>query len=426
MQQLESIVPGGACGFRTHRQATPVADFEAGTLMTTDHSAAHFSVSPSRTTLDLVRPAILVAVSLQYAYLFAFNHAPGSVRTVFAGTLFAIHVVLAALSLGQRPHTWQTAILLSIPMMIGSWLVTHGINTHSKEFDTVEAFRVTATYVMPLWLLAFPAVMPHRLLMVLAVGGTVIGGILALSGAPTVVSGTTRLASITGGIERIHQSAMFVVIQLVLVYEYYRASMLSGRVAWPTIFLALVILIGYAGRNEAVFLAAYLAALGYFRFRSIAAVRSSPPILLVLFIIASAVALSFGHDVQSWGSGRIGVWQHRLGLIWDRDLLTFLFGGGLGADRIWTPQWWYFDDASAHNDFLHIVIESGLLGLVGTLVFLAGLYMRLAGSSKSIVIAMAISSFFSNAYFQSPLLAMNLFILMAVASYCWHVRYAQG
>jgi hypothetical protein len=138
------------------------------------------------------------------------------------------------------------------------------------------------------------------------------------------------------------------------------------------------------------------------------------------------MALSFGHDVRDWGSGRIGVWQYRLGLIWDRDLLTFLFGGGLGADLIWNPQWWYFDESSAHNDFLHIMMETGLLGLIATLVFLTGLLMRLPGSSKSIVIAMCLSSFFGNGHLQSPLLAMNLFILTAVAFYRWHVRYARG
>jgi hypothetical protein len=145
-----------------------------------------------------------------------------------------------------------------------------------------------------------------------------------------------------------------------------------------------------------------------------------------LFVIASAVALNFGDNVQSWGSGRIGVWQHRLGLIWGRELLTFMFGRGLHADWIWNPQWWFMEEATAHNDFLHIMMEAGLLGLIATIVFVAGLLTRLPGSSKSIVIAVVVSSFFSNGHFQSPLLAMNLFIAMAAALYCWHLRYEQG
>ena len=91
---------------------------------------------------------------------------------------------------------------------------------------------------MPLWLLAFPEIMPHRLVMALAVGSTVIGGVMALAGPPVYVSGTPRLASITGGITQMHLSAKFIALQLVLVHEYYRAGMLSRLFAWPTMLVA--------------------------------------------------------------------------------------------------------------------------------------------------------------------------------------------
>jgi hypothetical protein len=398
--------------------------------MTTAYPTARFSVPLQRSNLDFVRLAVVVAVSLQYAYVFAYNHAPELVRTAFAGALLAIHVALAVLSLAQRPQTWQTAILLSIAMTIASWLVTHGINTAGGQFDIVEALRVLSLYVMPLWLLAFPSVMPHRLVIALAVTSTLIGGIVGLSGQPMYPSyeaGRGILASFTGGITQRHPSPMFIALQLMLVHEYYRASMVSRLIAWPTILFALLILIGYRARNEMLLVGAYFATLGYFRFRGVPAIRWSPPILLALFVIASAVALSFGHDVQEWGSGRIGVWQYRLGLLWHRDLLTFLFGGGLGADLIWSgPVWYWLGDQPAHNDYLHIMMEAGLLGLVATLAFLAGLFMRLPGSSKSILVALVLSSFFSNGLLQSRLLAMNFFILAAAAFYGWHVRYAQG
>ena len=266
----------------------------------------------------------------------------------------------------------------------------------------------------------------------LAVTSTLVGGIVGLSAPPMYPSyygsGRGILASFTGGITQRHPSPMFIALQLVLVHEYYRAGMVSRLIAWPTILYSfLLILVGYSGRTEMMFLGAYFASLAYFRFRAVPAVRWSPAIVLVLIVIASAVALSIGHHVQDWGSGRIGVWQYRLGLIWHRDLLTFLFGGGLGADSIWSgPQWYFMGEMHAHNDYLHIMMETGLLGLVAALAFLAGLFMRLPGSSKSILVALVVSSFFSNGLLQSPLLAMNFFILAAAAFHCWHVRYAQG
>ena len=240
-------------------------------------------------------------------YLFAFNYAPESVRTTFA---------LAVLSLSQRPQIWQTAILLSIAMTIGCWLVTHGMNSDSKQFDTAEALRSLAIYVMPLWLLAFPEVIPHRFVIVLAVGGTVVGGILALSGPPVYAGGTPRLASITGGITQYNG-----VRGHLFWCRVYRARCFLG----PTILLALLILLGYGGRRAMVLVGTYFATLGYFRFRGVQAVRWCPPILVVLFAIASAVALTYGHDAHSWGSGRIGVWQYRL----------CLRSGVLGSARVW-------------------------------------------------------------------------------------------
>jgi hypothetical protein len=147
-----------------------------------------------------------------------------------------------------------------------------------------------------------------------------------------------------------------------------------------------------------------------------------------LFVIAFAFAWSVVPDIQSWGSGRIGTWQYRLGLIWSRDLLAFLFGGGMRSDWIWSPQWWFFFEfvQNAHNDYLHIMMESGLVGLIAALVFLAALLMRLPGDSKSTVIALAVTSFFANTYFQSPLIAMNLLLPAPVAFYFWHLRHAQG
>jgi hypothetical protein len=399
--------------------------------MTTAHKSVRVGVPLRRGNVDVIALAAVAAVLLQYTYVLAYNHAPESVRTAFAGALLAIHVALAAFSLGQRPQTWQTAILLSIAMTIASWLVTHGINTGSKEFQIADSLRVFSLYVMPLWLLAFPRVIPHRLLIALAVGSTLIGAIVGISHPPMYPSyegGRGILASFTGGVTQRHPNPMFIALQLVMVHEYYRAGIVSRLVAWPMILFCFVLIaVGYQGRNEMVFVGAYFATLGYYRYRAVPAIRWSPPILLVLFVITFAAALSVGHDVQDWGSGRIGVWQYRLGLIWHRDLLTFLFGGGLGSDFIWSgPVWKFMGNMPAHNDYLHIMMENGSLGLVAAFVFLAGLFMRLPGSSKSVLVGLVVSSFFSNGLLQSTLLAMNFFILAAVAFYIWHVRYAQG
>lgn len=375
--------------------------------------------------LDLITPTAMIAVPLQYAYIFLFNHAPEAVRMGMAVALLLIHVALAASALSRRVDIWQTAILAAVAIMIFCWMVAHGANSKSAPFDVINAVRDLSILVMPLWLLTFPERLPHRMILVLAIASILLGGILALLGPAVLVSGTPRLASITGGSLQMHASAMFIALQVILLTEYYRGRQLFGALYWPLTAFAIAVLIGYGGRNEFVILAAYFGALAYFRFSHVPVVRWSPPVVIILALLFAALALSFGHNTQEWGSGRIGVWENRLELIWNRNVLTFLFGGGLNADQIWNPQWWWMDEVNAHNDFLHFTMIAGIFGLLAILLFLAGLLNRLPGSSKSVIIVLILSSFFSNGFLQSPLLAFNLFIVVAVALHQWQLRAAQ-
>ncbi|MEZ5865782.1 MAG: hypothetical protein R3D25_17570 [Geminicoccaceae bacterium] len=61
-------------------------------------------------------------------------------------------------------------------------------------------------------------------------------------------------------------------------------------------------------------------------------------------------------------------------LIWNRDIVPFLFGGGVNADFIWTPEWSFADEGmSAHNDYLHIIMDHGIVGLIAIATMIAGL-----------------------------------------------------
>jgi len=393
--------------------------------MTTGVFRAGVGPAVGQRELDLVTPVAAAAVALQYIYIFIFNHAPEGLRTAIAVLLLLVHATLAAFALTRRFDAWQTAILSAIFLMVTCWLIAHGANAKSTEFSIVFAVRDLSILVMPLWLLTFPERLPHRMLLMLAIGSTLAGGLIALLGPPVFVSGTPRLASITGGIVQMHASAMFMSLQLILLTEYYRGRQLFGAIYWPLCLFTIAVLIGYGGRNEFVILASYFGALVYYRYSYMPVVRWSPPIAFILALIIAALALSFGHNVDEWGSGRIGVWHNRLELIWGRNVLTFLFGGGLSADLIWNPQWWWMEEVNAHNDFLHFTMKTGLIGLLAILLFIGGLLLRMPGSSKAIIIALILSSFFSNGFLQTPLLAFNLFLVVAVALHQWRLRAAE-
>ncbi|MFO1146622.1 MAG: hypothetical protein U1E33_08820 [Rhodospirillales bacterium] len=230
-----------------------------------------FGSTARERALDLITPTAAIAVPLQYAYIFLFNHTPEAVRLGMALVLLLVHVTLATSALSRRLDVWQAAILAAAAIMILCWMVAHGANPKSTPFSITFAVRDLSILVMPLWLLTFPERLPHRMILMLAIGSIILGGIIAFLGPAVFVSGTARLASITGGPLQMHASAMFIALQVILLTEYYRGRQLFGAISWPVTAFAAVVLIGYGGRNEFVILAAYVAALGYFRYSHVPA-----------------------------------------------------------------------------------------------------------------------------------------------------------
>lgn len=368
----------------------------------------------------LAHATLCVTIVLQYAYVFSFNPVP-ELRLVLAGSLTTIHVILAALTVLLRPASWNLMLLVSATLTITSWIPAHFMGLGEvRGFDAAAGLRDLVLPLMLIWVLACPLALPVVFLRWCAVLFTLLGAAIALTGEPVLVggpvSGTERLASITGGLDQMHPSAKFMALQLLLVDLLRRGGLMPTKLAWPLLGLCGGVLIGYGGRNELLLVMVYYLALQYFRLRGVAVVKWSPPIVLVLVGLVSAIALQIGSDVSSWGSGRIGVWSYRLDLLVNRDLVTLLFGGGLGADLIWTPEWWWADEGmSAHNDYLHIVMESGLIGLLACFLVLLATWLRLTEEGRAVLAGVVVNSFFANGFFQSPLLALNLSLVLATS-----------
>jgi hypothetical protein len=360
--------------------------------------------------------ALFAAIVIQHIYVFSFNWIP-ELRVPLAGALAACHLGLAAITVLARPAPWVFGLLLSAACLVVSLIPAHFLGFGvMPTFDAQAALRTLILPLMMIWVLSYPLALPGNLLRWCAILSILLGTAIALTGAPVYVSGTPRLGSITGGLDQMHPSAKFLSLQLVLVDVLRRGRMMSATLAWGLIGVSFVVLLGYGGRNELVFVAAYYGGLAYFRYRGITIVKWSPPILLGFFLLVSYVALSLGTDVQSWGSGRIGVWQYRIQLLAGRDLIPLFFGGGVGSDIIWTPEWWYFDEGlTAHNDYLHFLMENGLIGLLAMGLFSYAIWIRVFTEGRAVLIGVLVNSAFSNGFFQSPLLAMNLALIFSAS-----------
>ena len=370
-------------------------------------------------TRGIMYAAFCVVIVLQHAYLFTFNEMPG-LRLPLSSALAGMHVVLAAVTILLRPAPWNMALLLAAAALVLAIVPPHFMGAGEVAgFDPVMALRKLVLPLMMIWVLAYPLALPRSLLGWSAAIGTILCAYVAFTG-PTIYMGYAntdpRLAAFTGGADHIHPSAKYMALQLVLFDLLRRGGFMSPRLAWPLMALTLVVLLGYGGRNQLVFIAVYYLVLAYYRLRRLTIVRWSPPLLLALAICAGVIALQIGQDTSDWGSGRIGAWDYRLQILQNRDLVTLLFGGGLGADTIWTPQWAFGDDGlTAHNDYLHYMMEHGILGLLFMALVVFGLWVRVFEEGRAIIVAILVNSFVSNGYLQSPLLSTSLVLVLALS-----------
>ena len=91
-----------------------------------------------------------------------------------------------------------------------------------------------------------------------------------------------------------------------------------------------------------------------------------------------------------------------------------LFGSGSGTDKFRTAVWWW-EEKDAHNDYLHASIETGLVGLVAVLIYLAALYSKLPVLGKPLFFSLITGSAFSGAMLSRPTLSIYLFLAASLS-----------
>jgi hypothetical protein len=365
----------------------------------------------------LVFGVFCVVIVLQYVYVFSFNWSP-ELRLPLSSALAAVHVALAAFTLLLRPAAWNLMLLLSAGLMVATLIPSHAMGLGEvRGFDAAEAVRKLILPLMFIWMLAYPLALPRRLLVACATIAALVGAAIAVTGEPVIVSGTPRLASITGTLNQMHPSAKFITMQLILFDLFRRAGFVRPWFSWSMIALCGAVLLGYGARSQQLLVVVYYLMIIYWRFRRETIVQITPFIAIILALFASYVLLYMIPDVvNQWGSGRIGHWQHRIELLLQRNLSTALFGGGIGSDIVWSEQWDYSSEGfSAHNDYIYFFTEHGLVGLAIMLLTLFALWRRSGDAGRALVVAILISSFFDNGYLRNLLNAVFLGLAFSVA-----------
>jgi O-antigen ligase len=87
----------------------------------------------------------------------------------------------------------------------------------------------------------------------------------------------------------------------------------------------------------------------------------------------------------------------------------------LGSDWFRSYTWW-LDPKVSHNLYLSVLVETGFIGLVGLIVFLAVIYLRLPpGRGKSLFYITVVSGLISHGFVSDSQFRIMLFAAMALA-----------
>jgi hypothetical protein len=108
----------------------------------------------------------------------------------------------------------------------------------------------------------------------------------------------------------------------------------------------------------------------------------------------------FAADVLT--SGRLSMYNEKIDFLRTYSLIDWLFGRGAGSDLMISTVWWWAEKG-AHNDFMTLTVEHGLVFLTVVLATIRMLYKRIGGlAEKSILAAVLLTSMVSNGYLVRP------------------------
>ena len=242
----------------------------------------------------------------------------------------------------------------------------------------------------------------------------IVAGTQAFAMEP-IVAGTERLAPFIGGDDGLHPSAYSVLAMFYLLLKIGRIRMPMGKFThYILLILSIILLFEYRVRTTWVMLLIIFLVTAWYGTKTLAtqALKIFTVIMtLVLTFVILTIDLTAIENSQRFTSGRSIIWLERIGQVMSSDVTTIMIGKGSGSDRSYGTLLWAHSAKDSHQDFLRILIEHGLFGLILFLTLLSTLSKKLPKESKIILLAMIASSVVSNGVLLRPSI-LALYTLM--------------
>lgn len=333
------------------------------------------ALSGPRDTLPREKLALYSASAvISFAYVFGFNFYSDAIRSALAGLLAAVTFLTFATGLrdGLKSSTRTIMILSALTMTVVA-LVTL---ISYRSVDDLIAFTRTFTGVLVMvWAISqtFYSKALSRLLLWMSVVAATACVLMPVLNDPVLRGGTLRMGSITASNDSLHPSAYICVVVSfwLATIAYHRrnpAFALASAFVFSMVFF-------YEARAAEViayylFLMSIVSLFVSRRFNHyLSLVVPIAFILIVTMFFIILINNSQNFDVYT-GSGRIGAWIDRFQRLGDRSWTELLFGMGPGSDFYYGTITWTSKATHSHNDFINVMLEFGVVGLISFLIVL--------------------------------------------------------
>lgn len=141
--------------------------------------------------------------------------------------------------------------------------------------------------------------------------------------------------------------------------------------------------------------------------------KSSVKVSLVLISILYGYLIFDWDTVNALSSGRLSMYEFKYYQLMDNSLISWLIGNGAGSDLVETDFWWW-EAKGAHSDVITFLVEGGIVFFIAFIFMLKNLSLLVPDDSgRSIVLALFVTSLFSNGFFVRPLALY--FVLFSIA-----------
>ncbi|HEX5775739.1 MAG TPA: hypothetical protein VFX95_03565 [Caulobacteraceae bacterium] len=366
----------------------------------------------------LIALGVTFLLTLQLVNLATFNFQPDRMRLAIDalslmgyGGLFVLTLLYASSS--------TIVHLLGFMLLAGAGVIGLVRNPEAASItELVKALTgpmvlglLTARWKPPpfsagLWLLWF-----------VAIGAVLLASFLAFTGPPYMNGPSQRLAVFAGGETGLHPSAYAMACFALLLLVLLRHRVGLSLVTVAILAVAAAAIVGYGVRTVWLMLIvfAFVLTFQWLWKRSAWSMVAGVGVTLIAVAAGLAVLMNMDFDLLRFSSGRSVIYLERLGVIGSRDLGDLLFGTGAGTDAMRGVGAWRWTEKDSHNDFMAVLTESGVIGLIGFLLVIGAALWGSPRGYRGWVLMMIASAAVSNGVLLRPSIGPPLILVAFVA-----------